>query len=385
VNQLKSQFRTWFKNDLLTVVSRLARRHVVLLPAEADSDDKIFPLQVPYRVEEQTLTVHLKGQEVGQLMVMLFTYEQHFPTKLLWTSTRRAYSGPCTLTFNLQNGTVTLADQAWGQIPLPLPARRFCLRFSFSAVSGQNRERLTGHYLLVSNQAVEEQYFHGDNYVDYDAQSVSVHSEVLHLARQYGIQSPVLEVGCATGGLLAALDAIGLSAVGLDKSEWAIQQVVRRLGIDRAWRCDVEREPFPEALLQRHPFRTLVLWSVFEHFSEPFAALTKLTSLCTKGTTLLLDTTNAQSLMHTLFGSQWEGYFDWTHHGIEQVSVQSLREMLPQLGWRIEHLVTRHIWDGSTDPTHALWREWWDADARFRRFVVERDVGDFITCVAVKI
>jgi 2-polyprenyl-3-methyl-5-hydroxy-6-metoxy-1,4-benzoquinol methylase len=259
------------------------------------------------------------------------------------------------------------------------------LRFSFTALNGQQRERLTGHYLPGKSRTADEKYFHGDDYVDYDAQSVEMCADVLRLVRQYAVQAPVLEVGCATGGLLAALDHVGLTAVGLDSSAWAIRQAAQRVGADRVWLCDVERDSFPAPVLRLRPFRTLVLWSVFEHFADPFAVLARLSSLCATGATLLLDTTNSQSLMRTLFTSQWEGYFDWTHQGIDYVSASSLREMLPQLGWRIENLVTRHIWDGNADPHHALWREWWVADARFRRFVVERDLGDFITCVAVKV
>ncbi|MFQ5668584.1 MAG: hypothetical protein ACE5I7_19435, partial [Candidatus Binatia bacterium] len=81
---------------------------------------------------------------------------------------------------------------------------------------------------------------------------------------------------------------------------------------------------------------------------------------------------------------QWEGYFDATHHGIDQVSARRLRDELPQLGWRIQHLSTHRVWDSDADPTRATLREWWAGDARFRRLLTERDLGDLITCVAVK-
>jgi hypothetical protein len=89
-------------------------------------------------------------------------------------------------------------------------------------------------------------------------------------------------------------------------------------------------------------------------------------------------------LTRQLFGRDWEGRFDPTHFGVEQVGVRSLRERLPALGWRIESLTTERIWDGCADPTHATLREWWAADARFRRLLAERDLGDLIHCVAVR-
>jgi hypothetical protein len=42
------------------------------------------------------------------------------------------------------------------------------------------------------------------------------------------------------------------------------------------------------------------------------------------------------------------------------------------------------VWDGNADPTHATLREWWASDARFRRLLTERDLGDLITCVATR-
>ena len=175
---------------------------------------------------------------------------------------------------------------------------------------------------------------------------------------------------------LAALDAAGFESIGLDISDWAVRQAAQRLGPGRVWMCDVENGELPHEVRWRRPFGTLVLSSVFEHF--------KLSQLSGPGTKLFIDTTNAESLTHALFDRQWEGYFDWTHLGIEQVSVKSLRQELPRLGWRIEELVTRIVWDGSADPTRATLREWWAADARFRRLLTERELGDLITCVAVK-
>jgi hypothetical protein len=100
--------------------------------------------------------------------------------------------------------------------------------------------------------------------------------------------------------------------------------------------------------------------------------------------TLLINTTNADSLSHMIFGSDWEGYFDWTHLGVGQVSVTTMKQELPRIGWRISQLETEQAWDRSADPTRATLREWWASDARFRRMLSERDLGDIVTCVAVR-
>jgi SAM-dependent methyltransferase len=234
---------------------------------------------------------------------------------------------------------------------------------------------------------IDRDYFEGDNYVDHEAQSAGEAADILGWLRRYGAAGPALEVGCATGNVLLALEEAGIPAFGLDISEWAVERANQRLGRERAWVCDVGTAGsggFPPAIQAQAPFRTLVLWSVFEHFQDPFATLERLGRLAAPGATLLLQTTNAESLTHALFGPDWEGYFDWTHLGIDRVGVRSLREGLPRLGWRIEHLHTHLLWTGSADPTHAALRDGYALDARFRRLLAERDLGDLILIVARK-
>ena len=379
-----ARLRSRIKIALLALASRLSGRHAVLLPSQARHDESMIDLRAPYRVEGTTLTVDLRERGPGQLTATLLGYEGHFPARTIWTGPARGYPGPCGLTLDLASGTVSLSDREWGRVRLPLPGRRFCWRVTLTGTDGFRRRRLTGHYLPAVRGAVESDYFRGDTYVDHEAESAGEHRRIIEvLARHHG-RGPVLEIGCATGGLLATLDATGLPSFGLDVSEWAVGRAVERLGSGRVWVCDVERDPFPVETKDRGPFGAVVLSSVLEHFADPFAVLAKLTALTAPRTLLLITTTNADSLSHRLFGSEWEGYFDWTHRGVDRVSVRSLREALPRLGWRIAELETHAIWDVAADPTRATLREWWAADARFRRLLVERDLGDLVTCVAVK-
>ena len=115
-----------------------------------------------------------------------------------------------------------------------------------------------------------------------------------------------------------------------------------------------------------------------------FAVLARLTPLAARGAALVIVTTNRDSLSHILFGDQWEGHFDWTHKSVERINAPVLRAELSALGWRIERMDTSRLWDVSADPTRATLREWWASDARFRRLLVERGLGDLLTCVAVK-
>jgi 2-polyprenyl-3-methyl-5-hydroxy-6-metoxy-1,4-benzoquinol methylase len=371
------------KNSGLALLGRITNRHVVMLPLEARSEGEIFDLRSPYRSEDP-LRIELREGSPGSLKATLLGYKGHFPTQELWQSPQSHYAGPCDFVFSLSDGTVHLDGKPWGKAPVPLPSRRFCWSFSLSSGKIVSRKRTTSHYVPLSSRTSDAGYFQGDNYVDHELQSAGEQARVIELMRRHTAAGPTLEIGCATGGLLKRLDQEAMSAFGIDISEWAVEKSKERLGCGRVWHCDAETGQYPDALLQHAPFGTLVLWAVFEHFRDPFRVLEKLTRYTRSGTTLIMNTTNADSLSHKLFGSDWEGFFDWTHQGVDQVSVATIRREFVRLGWEIRHLSTHLTWDGNVDPTRATFREWWAADGRFRRMLFERDLGDLITCVAVR-
>lgn len=373
------------KDLVLDALSRFTQRRAVLLPREAEAGALILDLRTTYRVENRRLTVDLLEPSPGRLIVSLIGYEGHFPRKLIWKSLPVSYHEPCRLQLDLNNGSVMVGELNCGNVPTSDLKRRFCLRFDLEDADGKHRSRLTSHYQPMSGRALEEDYFTGDNYVDHEAQSSGENKIVLELLRQHNTVGPVLEVGCATGILLGAVNDAGLDAYGVDISSWAVERANQRLGRTAAWVCDVEQDALPDEVLSHAPFGTLILWAVFEHFHQPFDVLAKLSALARPGTKLFINTTNADSLSHFLFGRDWEGYFDWSHYGVDQVSVASLNEQLPKLGWRIEKMTTHLIWDCDYDPTKAVLRDWHGADARFRRLLDERNLGDLITCVAVKL
>lgn len=376
------------KGVALRLLSVLSRRHAVLLPAQAGREESILDVRGPYRVDGAVLTLEVREPLPGRIRATLLGYEGHFPTRTLWTGDWRAYGGPCALTFDLTEGsstvgTVRIWGEAWGRVPLPLPGRRFCWRLDWTGPAGARRHRVTGHYLGPAG-AIGPEYFEGENYVDHEAQSGSEQAEIVDLLRAQYVSGPVLEIGCATGGLLAACESAGLTAVGVDVSEWAVARAAERVGTGRAWVCDVEKEELPAEIAARGPFGALILAAVLEHFREPFAVLARLTRLAAPGAVLVIITTNRDSLSHILFGDQWEGHFDGTHKSVDRISAPALRAELSALGWRIAQMDTNRLWDVSADPARATLREWWASDARFRRLLFERDLGDLLTCVAVK-
>jgi 2-polyprenyl-3-methyl-5-hydroxy-6-metoxy-1,4-benzoquinol methylase len=373
--------RSLAKAGLLAAVSKLTGRHAVLLPPEAADEGSILRLSAPYRVDGERLRVRLHELGAGVLRVALLGYEGHFPTKTLFEATA-PYDRASELTFDLRTGEIRLGDTVLGRVPVPLPGRRFSLRFELYA-DGRTKRRLTGHYLAANGNG-NGTYFEGDNYVDYEAEAASDVPRVLELFERHLPGGPVLEVGCATGLVGEALVMQGYSYYGIDLVPWAVEKAAERVGPGRVFHANAETDELPEGLLDKAPFGALLLWAVLEHFCEPFRGLERLTKYVSRGSTLFINTTNAQSLNHLLFGSEWEGYFDASHHGVDAVSVHSLRRELPALGWRIVEMHTHLSWGSSADPTHAAVREWWAADARFRSLLTELDRGDLVTLVAVR-
>lgn len=386
VTRVAREPRAIAKQILLKTVAAATKRHPVLLPQAAADEATLLDVVAPYRVEGNELVVRIGEPHRGLLSATLLTPQRPNSLRPLWHSTPLPYDGPSAFRFSLRDGTVRLAERRAGEVPLPLPSRRFCWSLDWQASdngSRSHRSRVMGHY-VPGGGVVDDAYYSGENYVDYEAESVSTREAIVGLARRYPFRGTALEIGCATGGLLADLKTSGIDAVGIDSSAWAVERARERVGAERVWQFDVEQERVDSVLASRAPLGALIMLSVFEHFADPFAVLERLSARVAPGGRLFLTTTNAEGIGHFMFGCDWEGYFDWTHHGVDLVSARSLREGLPRLGWQVEQLETTIVWDGNADPTHATLREWWASDARFRRLLVEREVGDLITCVATK-
>ncbi len=375
--------RALLKSAIVRVLAGTTHRHPVLLPSDA-AGDTILNTASPYRVEGESVAIQILENAKGTLAVELLTYEGHFPTRSHWIGSAWAYNGPCLLQLCLATGTLRLAGEEIGRVTLPLPTRRFCMFLRHTDRHGESRSRLTGHYLAITRDEIDEHYYTGDDYVNHEAESAGDPSMVLDLLRKYDARGPVLEIGCATGGMIQALSASGFDTYGVDISRWAIGQATRRVGSGRAWVCDIENQPLPEALREKDRFGVLLLWAVLEHFRDPFAVLSKLAPSLKSGGLLVINTTNAASLGHSLFGRDWEGYFDYSHHGVDQVSTITLADELKKIGFDCLEMPTDQLWDGCADPTHATLREWWAADSRFRRLLTERLLGDMIHCAARK-
>ena len=360
-------------------------RHVCVLAAEARDEAMILDARAPYRAGDGRVQVDLFEPHGGTLQATLLGYVGHQPRRAIWAGPAREYSGPSRVCLDLATGDVTMNDASWGRVEPASIGPRFCWRLRHTNGDGV-RERLTSHYKVErTGDDHGEGYYSGDNYVDYEEESTGQRRQILELLARFQAKRPLVEIGCATGTLLAEIEQQRrIEGVGVDISQWAVAQAAKKLGPDRVWQLDLDRDPLPAGVRRRAPFGTIVMFAVLEHLRDPQSVLAALTEVSTQGTLLLLETTNCDSLCHRVFGGDWEGYFDRTHLAVDRVGVRTVPAWLTGLGWTIVEQRTRLIWDRSADPTHATFRDWWDSDARFRRLLDERDLGDLLFCAAVK-
>ena len=255
-----------------------------------------------------TLTVDLNEPCTGRLTGTLLGYDSHFPTKSLWTGSGH-YPGPSGLTLDLNNGLVSHSPgrSGVGAKPPLFLARRFCWRLALIE-HGRNPAR-AAHWdsdVPVMRGTVGSDYFCGENYVDHEAESAGDHRQMVELLRRHHGQGPVLEIGCATGGFLAELDAAGVPTFGLDVSEWP-WAAPGTLGPGRAWVCDVERDPLPASMKSKGPFGVLVLSSVSSTSAPVRGPDQDHRALPAPRTVLVITTTNARALSHALLGRSRSG------------------------------------------------------------------------------
>jgi hypothetical protein len=172
----------------------------------------------------------------------------------------------------------------------------------------------------------------------------------------------------------------GFDAYGVDISPFAIDQAQMLVGADRA-KCadlDVQEIPFPGG------FETIWMWDVLEHFRGPDAILAKVSGCATEGSILVLHTSNAESLTRRLFTRDWEGYSDYSHWGVEQVTCKSLRDWLGRLGWKITNFECGGVWIAGSDPVMLRLQDVFTWMPELKILLEEADLGDFITLVATK-
>lgn len=170
----------------------------------------------------------------------------------------------------------------------------------------------------------------------------------------------ILELGCSTGALGAALKARQETRVtGVELSEQYADEAASR--IDRVIVADVERFSAGEWPAEA-PFDCLVAADVLEHLVDPWAVLARCVAMLGRGAKVVVSLPNVlywPELRRVVGNRQWphtnEGIFDRTHlrwftlrDGVELLRGAGLRDV------QVEPAFWSEGWRQSRD--RALWR-----------------------------
>jgi 2-polyprenyl-3-methyl-5-hydroxy-6-metoxy-1,4-benzoquinol methylase len=282
-------------------------------------------------------------------------------------------------------GTVNLLEPSIALNGKLLPfdtARKVASRKFIAEVAvtdeGIRFSRLCSHYLPFEDKVIGPDYYFGDDYVDYPRQTGAV--DAVALVQRHCPAGRLLDIGCALGIYTRAFLDAGFDAYGMDISEFAIGEAAKRVGARRVRHASLDTAEIPF----RGEFDAFWLWDVLEHCAAPEAALVKVTCQARPGAHLFVHTSNADSLTHRIFGSDWEGYSDYSHRGVDQVTCSNLRLWLHRLGWEIVEWECSNIWVEGVDPVVLRLREVFHESPELRLMLEESDLGDAIRAVARK-
>jgi SAM-dependent methyltransferase len=148
-----------------------------------------------------------------------------------------------------------------------------------------------------------QEYFQGgvsDGYYDYlgsDALLAREHAHRLALVRSYVPAGKLLEIGCASGGFLAAARE-HFAVQGIDVSAFAVD-AARQRGLD------VAVGSLEECRILAPPYDAVVAFDTVEHLPRPHRTLGEVLSLLRPGGCLVLTTGDAHSLLARLAGRSW--------------------------------------------------------------------------------
>ena len=203
---------------------------------------------------------------------------------------------------------------------------------------------------------VERRYrdYFGNDYLSYELKNEAVFFELQKLAlhdagffhhekklMDQGDAPCVLDVGCATGAMLAFLKERGWQTAGVEISPSAEYARTSR-GLD------VRSVRLEECHFQGDFFDMVLASHLIEHLNNPKAFICEAWRLLRPGAHLMLTTPNINGLQARLFGSRWRSaIFDHLY----LFSVRTLGKMLKETGFGIEGVYT---WGGLAAGTAPL-------------------------------
>jgi SAM-dependent methyltransferase len=167
-----------------------------------------------------------------------------------------------------------------------------------------------------------------------DAGFYGLEWELLKQGREKAEAPSVLDIGCATGALLAKLRERGWQTCGVEIS--APQAEYAR----RERRLEIRTEPLEAARFPEESFDAVLASHLIEHLNHPESLVREVYRILKKGGRFFVTTPNIAGFQSRIFREKWRSaIFDHLYH----FSRKTLPALLVRGGFRVERLVT---WGG---------------------------------------
>jgi SAM-dependent methyltransferase len=176
-----------------------------------------------------------------------------------------------------------------------------------------------------------------------------------------------LDVGCATGMLLAHLRDRDWDVQGVEVCRESAQHGIRERGLD------IRIGTLEEARLADASLAVIHFSHLIEHVPDPLGLLREVSRILSDGGYVIVTTPNVDGFQARLFGRRWRSAI--ADH-LVLFSKRTLRAILVQSGFRVLRLST---WGGLAKGTTPGWLKR-AADALAKRF----GFGDVVLMLAVK-
>jgi 2-polyprenyl-3-methyl-5-hydroxy-6-metoxy-1,4-benzoquinol methylase len=151
----------------------------------------------------------------------------------------------------------------------------------------------------------------------------------------------VLDVGCATGALLAALRERGWEATGVELSPEQAAYGRVRFGLD------IRTGTLEEAELPAGSFHLVHASHLIEHLNDPGSFLAECRRLLHPAGILVLTTPNIAGFQARLLGGAWRSAI---HDHLYLFSLRQLASLLDRAGFRVDRRVTWGGWAAGLRP-----------------------------------
>lgn len=142
----------------------------------------------------------------------------------------------------------------------------------------------------------------------------------------------LLEVGFGGGRFLNRIRGAGWQVEGIDFDPAATARARDSFGLN-VQTAELASMQYPDK-----QFDAIVMSHTIEHLPDPRATLVECHRILKADGRLVISTPNADGLAHALYGSDWRGLEPPRH--LQIFSLTSLRELLVQIGFEIEHALT---------------------------------------------